>query len=132
MLSYRLTDNILEVKENLHGWNESKYAYWYYDIVNWRQSSKGIENDQIDRDMLASSISWVKKYYLPKVLKMNNSVIAMQAAINANEKFINKVNMGFAKSVETYDDLTAVNILLRKAIQEIQEEENEKVSSTTE
>ena len=60
---------------------------------------------------------------------MNNSIIAMQAAIDANEKFINKVNNGFAKSVETYVDLIAVNILLRKAIQE---EENEKVSSTTE
>lgn len=53
----------------------------------------------------------------------------MRQALIANEKFINKVNMGLARSVETYDDLTAVNILLRKAIQE---EENEKVSSTTE
>lgn len=129
MLTFKLTGNILEVKENLHGWSDTKYSYWYYDIVNWRQSSKGIENDQIDRDMLESSITWVKKYYFPKVFKMNNSVMAMQAAITANEKFINKVNTGKAKSVETYDDLTAVNILLRKAIQE---EENEKVSSTTE
>ena len=55
--------------------------------------------------------------------------VAMRQALIANEKFINKVNMGLARSVETYDDLTAVNILLRKAIQE---EENEKVSSTTE
>lgn len=131
MLTYKLTGDILEVKETTDGWITSAYSYWYYDIVNWRQSSKGQENDEINRDMTPAGISWVKTHYLPKVLKMSRktTVIAMQQALIANEKFINKVNNGLAKSIETYDDLTAVNILLRKAIQE---EENENFSSTTE
>lgn len=44
----------------------------------------------------------------------NISKQAMLYALKANEKFINKVNMGLTKSVETYDDLIAANILLRK------------------
>lgn len=68
MLSYKLTDNILEVTETIHGWNTSAHSYWYYDIVNWRKSSNGKQNDKIDRDMDESSIVWVKTNYLPKVL----------------------------------------------------------------
>jgi len=40
---------------------------------------------------------------------------AGELALVANQKFIDKVNSGKAKSVETYDDLVAVNIALRKA-----------------
>lgn len=68
MLLFKLNENILEVTEVIHSWNESKYSYWYYDIVNWRKSSNGKENDLINRDMTEMDIIWVKKYYLPKVL----------------------------------------------------------------
>jgi len=40
---------------------------------------------------------------------------ASELALVANQKFIDKVNSGKAKSVETYDDLVVVNIALRKA-----------------
>lgn len=69
MLTYKLTDNILEVTEIIHSWCESKYSYWYYDIEKWRQSSNGKQNDKIDRDMVESSIDWVKTHYLTKILK---------------------------------------------------------------
>ena len=68
MLTFKLTDNILEVKETMHSWNESKYSYWYYDIVNWRKSSNGKENDPINTDMTEMDTIWVKKYYISKVL----------------------------------------------------------------
>jgi len=47
---------------------------------------------------------------------MKSTIEAMKQALAAGEKFITKVHTGRAKSIETYDDLTASNISLREAI----------------
>jgi len=69
MLSYNMVKpNILEVKETVHGFTETRTQYWYYDIQNWIKSSHGRKNDSPDRIMNESDIEWVKKYYLPKII----------------------------------------------------------------
>jgi len=67
MLSYKLDGDILEVKETIHGFNNSKVTYFYYDIKNWKKSSTGKKDSKPDRDMIQADIDWVKKYYIPKV-----------------------------------------------------------------
>lgn len=63
----KVSDNIIEVKEDIHGFHKTKTSYWYYDILNWKSSSTGKKDSPVDRVMTQSSIDWCKKYYIPKV-----------------------------------------------------------------
>lgn len=68
MLSFRLTEDILEIIETTHSFIKTDRQYWYYNIKSWKQSSTGKENSKIDRDVCSAQIEWVKQYYLPKVI----------------------------------------------------------------
>lgn len=63
----KISENVIEVKETLMGFTNTKYSFWYYDIKNWLVSSHGKENDVPDRVMTESGIDWCKKYYIPKI-----------------------------------------------------------------
>lgn len=63
----RLESGLLEVRQDIHGFYGTKTDYWYYDTENWRQSSHGKKDDPVDRKMSEDAITWVKKYYLPKL-----------------------------------------------------------------
>lgn len=67
MLTFKLNDNILEIIETTHTFNQTYKSYWYYDIINWRKSSTGQQGSKIDRDIEPWQIEWVKKHYFPKV-----------------------------------------------------------------
>ena len=69
MLTYKMNKEtmVLDVKEEIHGWHDTKVSYWYYDTKNWLKSSYGKQGDKPDREMDGASIEWVKTYYLPKV-----------------------------------------------------------------
>jgi hypothetical protein len=66
-LAYKLSGNILEVKETRINWTSTQITFWYYDIENWLVSSHGRSNEVPTRPMQQDSIDWVKKHYLPKV-----------------------------------------------------------------
>ena len=68
MLEFKLDGNILEVKETILSWTEDRVSYWHYDIVNWMDNANG-KREPLDRKMSQVSIDWVRKYYLPKVVK---------------------------------------------------------------
>jgi hypothetical protein len=69
MLTFKLiSSDVLEVKEQIHNFRDTKTSYWYTNFKEWKQSSFGKQNDKCDRDMTPESIAWCKKYYLPKVL----------------------------------------------------------------
>jgi hypothetical protein len=66
-LSFKLSGNILEVKETRVNWTATHVTFWYYDVENWLVSSTGRSNEVPTRPMQQDSIDWVKKHYLPKV-----------------------------------------------------------------
>lgn len=68
-LQFKLEGDILEVKETICGFHNTKVSFWYYDIANWMKSSHGKQGDRPDRQMTHDDISWVKRHYLPKVGK---------------------------------------------------------------
>ena len=69
MLSFKLRGDVLEVKEVQMTFFADIITYWYIDIKNWMCSNTNDRNAPLDRKMDQGSIDWVKKYYLPKVLK---------------------------------------------------------------
>jgi len=71
MLSFKLTGDILEVKETILYFTKDKVSYWYYDIVKWEKSSKGDKDEVPNRKCSPEDIEWVTKYYLPKLLTAN-------------------------------------------------------------
>lgn len=66
VLSYKLTGNILEVREETIGWNDTKVTFWYYDVERWLVSN-GRPNEAPTRPISPEAIAWVQKHYLPKV-----------------------------------------------------------------
>jgi hypothetical protein len=87
MLEIRyISDNIIEIKESIFSFYNTKVSYYYYDIINWiryynRPVSKPMTVELINSNptpdkkyheiekMTQSSIDWAKKYYLPKAKK---------------------------------------------------------------
>lgn len=69
MLLFKLTENILEVTEVFHYWNETKYYYWYYDIVYWKKSSSGLKDGLPVFGMNQADVDLITRHYLPKVNK---------------------------------------------------------------
>ena len=67
MLSFQMNGDILEVKETLFSFVDTKVSYWYYNIKLWTQSSHGKKDDPCDRSMSEEAKAWVITYYLPKV-----------------------------------------------------------------
>lgn len=66
-LQYKLEGNILEVKETLMSFHDTRVSYWYYDIDKWLVSRFGKRGEAPVQPMDQSAIEWVKKHYLPKV-----------------------------------------------------------------
>lgn len=66
-LQYKLEGNILEVKETLMSFHETRVSYCYYDIDKWLVSRFGKRGEVPVHPMAPSAIEWVKKHYLPKV-----------------------------------------------------------------
>lgn len=64
-LEFKLTGDVLEVKETLPGIAGTRVKYWYYDLRTWMKSSNGKQGDIPDRIMDEAGIRWVKDYYLP-------------------------------------------------------------------
>lgn len=67
MLEFKMSGDILEVKETVMGFTRSSYSYWYYDIKKWTCSLTGYKNERPSRSMTENDINWVKKYYLFKI-----------------------------------------------------------------
>lgn len=67
MLQFSLCNNLLEVRETLHGFCSTKCTYWYYDVANWTKSTRGQRGDQPHQAMTENEIAWVTQHYLPKV-----------------------------------------------------------------
>lgn len=73
-LDFKLTGDILEVKETICGWRDTKVSYWYYDIKNWMVSSHGRKGDKPDRHCTDSCIAWCRQHYLPRVGIQNQPI----------------------------------------------------------
>lgn len=73
-LEFKLTGNILEVKETLMSVFDTKVSYWYYDIDKWMVSSHGKKDDKPDRHCTDSCIALVRAYYLPRVGIQNQPI----------------------------------------------------------
>ena len=69
MLPFKLEGDILEVKEEIMGFRDTKTSYWHYDIVNWMDNANG-KREPLDRKVSPEMIDWVKENYLPKVNKV--------------------------------------------------------------
>lgn len=57
-------DGLIKVVETLPGWNKTDVKTVLYDLEN----KKSKVNNDPWYDMTQSSIDWVNKYYLPKVV----------------------------------------------------------------
>ena len=69
MLEFKISGDILEVKETIIGFTISSYSYWYYNIKEWTCSLNGYKNEQPSKPMTTEGIEWVRKHYLPKIQK---------------------------------------------------------------
>lgn len=70
MLAIKMvSDDVIEVKETLFSYSANRVTHWYYNIKEWKKSSRGKEGETPDRIMNEQDINWVKKHYLPKVGK---------------------------------------------------------------
>ena len=67
-LELKLEGNVLEVKETLMGWTDTRVSYWYYDVKNWLKSLNGRLGDKCVLPMNSGDRAWVETYYLPKVM----------------------------------------------------------------
>ncbi|KWU26316.1 hypothetical protein [Burkholderia cenocepacia] len=68
MLECNLNGTVLEVKEALMSFTDTKVSYWYYDIHTWLRSLTGKPHDMPSQPMSPEEIEWVRTYYLPKAL----------------------------------------------------------------
>lgn len=66
-LEFKLTGTVLEIKETLHSFFDTKVSYWYYDIQAWTRSLHGKKGDAPVQPCTDSCIAWVRKHYLPHV-----------------------------------------------------------------
>lgn len=73
-LEFKLSGDILEVKETIIGWFDAETRYWYYDIKNWMRSITGKKNAPLVQHCTDEAIAWVRKYYLPKVRAENTFI----------------------------------------------------------
>jgi len=78
-----IADDIIEVKESIMSFHDTRVSYFYYDITNWicynyRPVSTPMTAELIrsnpapdkkyhdEKVMSESDIDWAKKHYLPK------------------------------------------------------------------
>lgn len=66
-LEFKLTGDVLEVKEVIYGWNDTRVSYWYYNINAWMRSVTGKKGAAIVQSMTDEEIAWVRQHYLSKV-----------------------------------------------------------------
>lgn len=78
-LDLTLNGDILEVKETLMGWTDTRISYWYYDIKKWLKSLNGRHGDKAILPMLDGDIAWVRNHYLPRVGIQNEPIATMGA-----------------------------------------------------
>ena len=69
MLEYNLNGDILEVVQINFSFHKTSKEYWYYNIKEWTKTITGQRNDIPRYKMDQASIDWVKKFYIPKVIK---------------------------------------------------------------
>lgn len=62
----RTPEGYIEVEETLMTATQTLQRYWYYDLVNKVQSSKGEKGEKPCRPMTLDALAWVTKHYLPK------------------------------------------------------------------
>jgi hypothetical protein len=85
MLSFSMEGRILEVKETLMSFHDTKVTYFYYDTEHWMVSSHGKKGDRPDCTMTPESIAWVKDHYLPKALAPKSGP-SLQSAFDPKAK----------------------------------------------
>lgn len=44
-----------------------RVEHWYYDLLTWRRSMYGRENDAPAEPMRQEQIDWAKQYWIPKL-----------------------------------------------------------------
>jgi hypothetical protein len=87
MLECNLNGAILEVKESLLGWTDTKVSFWYYDVENWTRSLTGKRDEAPSEPMRPDEIDWAKKHYLPKALALKSAPVKSLFDPNANVRY---------------------------------------------
>jgi hypothetical protein len=63
----RTAPNIIEIKESILSFVDTKTTYWYIDTERWLSSYIGKQDEIPTWPMSEKQIEWAKKYYLPKI-----------------------------------------------------------------
>lgn len=59
---------VMEVREEIFSFRDTKTSWFYYDMQNRMMSIHGRQGDKPDRPMDQSSYDWAVKHYVPKIL----------------------------------------------------------------
>jgi hypothetical protein len=60
-------DGVIEVRQEVYGFTQTEYKWWYYDLGNRTQSSNGCKGDPLDASMSDLTYGWVTQYYAPRI-----------------------------------------------------------------
>lgn len=60
-------NGIIEVREEIHSFKDTKRSWSYYDLSNNLTSSHGKQGDALDRPLDAQMKAWAQQHYVPRI-----------------------------------------------------------------
>lgn len=68
-ITVKFKGQLVVVEEKVGPQGEEKTNFYYYDIVEGKQSRLGLKNETPSRSMSATALDFAKRFYVPKAIE---------------------------------------------------------------